>query len=73
VINVALVSVIRRWHLREQVSIRTIARRPGLSRNTVRKYFANGVVEPRYPKRNSRSNLDHFAEKLAGWLASMTS
>ena len=69
----ALVSVIRRWHLREQVSIRAIARRTGLSRNTVRKYLANGVVEPRYPKRNSRSNLDHFAEKLAGWLKAESS
>ena len=72
-ITVALVSVIRRWHLSEQVSIRAIARRTGLSRNTVRKYLANGVVEPRYPKRNSRSNLDHFAEKLAGWLKAESS
>ena len=64
----ALLSVIRRWHLREQVSIRAIARRTGLSRNTVRKYLASGVVEPHYPKRRSRSNLDAFAEKLAQWL-----
>ena len=56
------------WHLREQVSIRAIARRTGLSRNTVRKYLANGVVEPGYPKRKSRSNLDSFAEKLTQWL-----
>jgi len=46
-------SVIRRWHLREQVSIRAIARRTGLSRNTIRKYLANGVVEPRYPSSTS--------------------
>ena len=39
-INVALLSVIRRWHLREQVAIREIARRTGLSRNTVKKYRA---------------------------------
>jgi transposase len=68
VIDVALLSVIRRWHLRERVPIRAIARRTGLSRNTIRKYLANGVVEPRYPKRKSRSNLDAFVEKLAGWL-----
>jgi transposase len=37
---VALVSVIRRWHLREGMPIREIARRTGLSRNTVRKYLA---------------------------------
>ena len=64
----ALLSVIRRWHLREQVSIREIARRTGLSRNTVKKYLASGVVQPRYPRRKSRSNLDDFAEKLRDWL-----
>jgi hypothetical protein len=64
VIDVALLSVIRRWHLREQVSIRAIARRTGLSRNTIRKYLGNGVIEARYPKRKSRSNLDAFAERL---------
>jgi transposase len=54
--------------LREHVPIRAIARRTGLSRNTIRKYLANGVVEPRYPKRKSHSRLDEFAEKLSGWL-----
>jgi len=68
VIDVALLSVIRRWHLREQVSIRAIARRTGLSRNTVRKYLASGVVEPRYPKRRGTSKVDGFAEKLRRWL-----
>ena len=38
----ALLSVIRRWHLREQLSIREIARRTGLSRNTIRKYLRAG-------------------------------
>ena len=64
----ALLSVIRRWHLRDKVSIREIARRSGLSRNTVRKYLANGVVEPRYPRRRAVSKLDAFMAKLAGWL-----
>ena len=32
----ATLSVIRRWALREQMSIREIARRTGLSRNTVK-------------------------------------
>ena len=64
----ALLSVIRRWHLRDGVSIREIARRSGLSRNTIRKYLASGVIEPRYPKRRSASKLDAFAAKLAGWL-----
>ncbi|WP_156495143.1 helix-turn-helix domain-containing protein, partial [Oleiphilus sp. HI0128] len=40
-IDVALLSVIRRWHIREGQSIRSIARKTGLSRNTVRKYLNN--------------------------------
>jgi hypothetical protein len=36
VIDVALLGVIRRRHLREGVSIREIARRAQLSRNTIR-------------------------------------
>lgn len=64
----ALVSVIRRWHLREGVSIREIARRTQLSRNTIRKYLADGTLEPAYPKRQSPSKLDPFAEVLASWL-----
>ena len=67
-IDVALLSVIRRWHLRERMPIREIARRTGLSRNTIRKYLASDVVEPRYPRRHSPSKLDPFAEKLAYWL-----
>ena len=67
-IDVALLSVIRRWHLREQMPIREIARRTGLSRNTIRKYLAGDIVEPRYPRRRSPSKLDAFAEKLTGWL-----
>ena len=64
----ATLSVIRRWALREQLSIREIARRSGLSRNTIKKYLASGVVEPRYAKRTSTSKLDPFAEKLSQWL-----
>ena len=67
-IDVALVSVIRRWHLREGISIREIARRTKLSRNTIRKYLADGTLEPAYPKRQSPSKLDAFAEVLSSWL-----
>ena len=67
-IDVALLSVIRRWHLREGLSIREIARRTDLSRNTVRKYLADGKLEPKYPKRHSPSKLDPYAETLASWL-----
>jgi transposase len=68
VIDVALLSVIRRWHLREGMPIREISRRTGLSRNTVRKYLASGVVEPRYPKRKSPSKLDDYELTLTSWL-----
>jgi transposase len=68
VIDVALLSVIRRWHFREGMPIREITRRTGLSRNTVRKYLASGVVEPRYPKRKSPSKLDDYEHTLISWL-----
>lgn len=68
-IDVALLSVIRRWHFREHISVREIARRTKLSRNTISKYLANGVVEPRYVRRASPSKLDPFAEQLRTWLA----
>ena len=64
----ALLSVIRRWRLRDGLAIREIARRTGLSRNTIRKYLGNGVVEPKYSERHSPSKLDSFAPKLAAWL-----
>ena len=64
----ALLSVIRRWHFREGMPIREISRRTGLSRNTVRKYLASGVVEPRYPKRKTPSKLDDYELTLTSWL-----
>ena len=64
----ALVSVIRRWHLRDGIPIREIARRTGLSRNTVRKYLANRELEPAYPARKSPSKLDDYEETLTSWL-----
>ncbi len=66
----ATLSVIRRWALREQLSIREIARRTGLSRNTIKKYLRAHTVDPRYVRRVSPSKLDPFAEKLSGWLKS---
>lgn len=65
----ATLSVIRRWALREQMSIREISRRTGLARNTVKKYLRAGDEEPRYAKRASSSKLDPYAEKLSTWLS----
>ena len=41
-------SVIRRWALREDMPIREIARRTGLSRNTIKKYLREGAVERKH-------------------------
>ena len=64
----ALLSVIRRWRFREEMPIREISRRTGLSRNTVRKYLKAGTVEPKFKVPDRPSKLDPFAEKLSGWL-----
>jgi transposase len=68
VITVAILSVIRRWHWRDSMPIREIARRTGLSRNTVKKYLAGNVVDPLYARRRSPSALDAYALKLTQWL-----
>jgi transposase len=68
VIDMALLSVIRRWAFRDQVSIRAIARRTGLSRNTIRKYLRSGAVEPKFKIPERPSKLDAFADKLSHWL-----
>ena len=61
-------NVIRRLALRDQLSIREIARRTGLARNTVEKYLRSDQTEPQYAKRASSSKLDPYANKLATWL-----
>jgi transcriptional regulator with XRE-family HTH domain len=63
-----MLSVIRRWALREELSIREISRRTGSSRNTIRKYLRAGTVEPKFKVPDRPSKLDAFADKLAGWL-----
>jgi transposase len=68
VIDMALLSVIRRWHFRDEMPIREIERRTGLSRNTIRKYLRAGTVEPKFKVPARPSKLDPFAEKLSGWL-----
>jgi len=64
----AFLSIIRRWALREHLSIREIARRTGLSRNTIRKYLRTGTVEPKFGVADRPSKLDAYAAKLSGLL-----
>lgn len=66
-IDVATLNFIRRWVLREQMSIREISRRTGLARNTVKKYLRSDETEPTYVERISPTKLA-YAEKLATWL-----
>jgi transposase len=68
VIDMAFLSVVRRWALRDGLSIREITRRTGLSRNTIRKYLRSGTVEPKFKVPDRGSKLDPFAEKLSLWL-----
>ena len=60
----ALLSVIRRWHFRQQIPIREIERRTGLSRNTIRKYLRADTVEAKFKAPDRPSKLDPFAERL---------
>ena len=68
VIDMELLSVIRRWRYRDHYSIRDIARRTGLSRNTVRKYLRSDSVEAKFDVRDRPSKLDLYADKLSQML-----
>jgi AraC-like DNA-binding protein len=68
VIDVALLSIIRRWHIRDQVPLREIARRLRISRNTVRRYLRAEITEPAYAVRRSRSAIDKYAFQLSAML-----
>lgn len=64
-----LLAKIRRWHLRDKVPIREIARRTSLSKNTIKKYLRNETLEPVYPARSVTSRkIDPYTSQLAVWL-----
>lgn len=67
-IDMDLLSVIRRWRVRDALSIREISRRTGPSRHTIRKYLSGEIVEPKYSPRKTVSKLDPFAGTLVAWL-----
>lgn len=57
----ALLGIIRRWHIREQIPLREIARRLGISRNTVPRYLRSETLEPAYAERRSTRAIDKYA------------
>ena len=64
-----MLAKIRRMHFRDKVPVREIARRTGLSRNTVRNWLRQPTMtEPKYPARVITSILDPYKEQLAAWL-----
>lgn len=66
-----MLAKIRRMHLRDGIAIREIAKRTGLSRNTVRSWLRQvDVVEPKYPKKRlgRAAKLDKWAQYLEGAL-----
>ena len=71
-IDVALLGIIRRWYIRDRISIREIARRLDISRNTVRRYIRSNAIEPLYSTRRSTSALDPFTPRLSAWLSAET-
>ena len=64
-----MLAKIRRMYFRDNVPLREIAKRSGLSRNTLRRWLRQeDVVEPMYPARVSPSILDPYRDQLAAWL-----
>lgn len=64
----APLSIISRWHLRDEIPLREIERRTGLSRSTIRKYLRSGAVEPKFKFSDRPSRLDRFADRLEALL-----
>jgi transposase len=74
---VGQLSKIRRMHLRQGVPIKEVARRLGLSKNTVKKWLradterereGQPLAAPAYPARISPGKLDAFKDTLSSWL-----
>jgi transposase len=63
VINVEHWAEIRRLHLSEQLGVKTIARRLGLARNTVRAALASDVP-PKYERDRAGSRVDEFESAI---------
>jgi transposase len=60
--------IIRKWALRDKMPIREIARRTGVSRNTIKRYLREGIVEPQFQTPDRPSKIDPYAARLTDWL-----
>ena len=47
-VKAGFLGIFRRWHIRDQVPLRQIARRLGISRNAVQRYLRSETIEPAY-------------------------
>src|SRR5210317_1668789 len=64
-----MLAKIRRMHFRDGMSLREVARRTGLSRNTVRAWLRQPEVsELKFSARVVRSVVDPYREQLEAWL-----
>jgi transposase len=64
-----MLAKIRRMHFREKLSIREIARRCRMSRNTVRQWLREpAMTEPKYPDRHNTSVVDPYVDQLRLWV-----
>ncbi|MEQ5871829.1 helix-turn-helix domain-containing protein [Sagittula sp. NFXS13] len=68
-----LLNIIRRMALRQKLPIREIARRTGVSRNTIKKYLNAGTIEPRFATPERQSKLDPFSGKRSAAIRSARS
>ena len=59
-----MIGKIRRLHSREKMSVRGIARKTGLSRNTITKWLMGPVSEPKYRRGPQPKKLDAYAEAV---------
>lgn len=67
-IDVALPSIIRRWHLRDQIPIREITRSLDISRSTVRRYQQSETTNSSYAEQRSINELGKYSVQLSGRL-----
>ncbi|WP_050528054.1 hypothetical protein [Pseudorhodobacter aquimaris] len=67
-VRFGFLEVIRKLMLRDKMPIREIARRMGVSCNTIKYYLWEGITEPAFQAPDRRSRQDLYAKRNAEWL-----